>query len=100
MLDPEMRRPPPCSEGGRTCLGSFLHQGNGGKFKEGSESKHLLDPVYVVEERYMPQHTHMQVRVEGSGSMEEKSRKVQIASTYSIGIVARDGTSVHSGIST
>ena len=24
-----------------TCLGSFLHGGDGGKFKEGSESKHL-----------------------------------------------------------
>ena len=40
---------------------NFLHPGNGGKFKEGSKSKHSQRSVDVVEERYMPQHTHKKV---------------------------------------
>ena len=42
----------------RMCPGRVLHWGNGGKFKEGSKSKYLLQSVDLVEERYMPQHTH------------------------------------------
>ena len=34
--------------------GSFPHGGNGGKFREGSERKHLPRPVDLVEEKYMP----------------------------------------------
>ena len=59
--------------------GDFLHGGNGGKFKEGSESKHLLHTVDRVEERYMPQHTQvskMRERFLETSSMgEECSRK-------------------------
>ena len=47
----------PNAEHGK-CPGMFSHGGNGGKFKEGSESKRLLHTVDLVEERYMTQHTH------------------------------------------
>ena len=50
----------PKAEHGK-CPRMFPHGGNGGKFKEGSERKHLLDTVDKIEGRYMPQHTHKQV---------------------------------------
>ena len=42
------------------CPRMFPHGGDGGKFNEGSESKHIL-PVDEVEDKYMPRHTHTQV---------------------------------------
>ena len=66
-----------------------------GAMGEGSKKvqvgKHLLS-VGCNRTRYMPQHTHMQVRLEGSftetsptGAMGEGSGNVQKASTYICG---------------